>query len=74
MDKKELARQIFASVASEVAKVNEIWLEPEDPEGVKGWTRDTGYFRQEVHEQLKNVAEFAKNAADIFEGAREKNG
>lgn len=73
MNKEELARQIFTNVAIEVAKVNEIWHEPEDQEGVKGWRPDNGYYRDKVHEQLKNVAEFAKNAAEIFEAETKAN-
>lgn len=73
MDKQELARQIFTNVATEVAKVNEIWHEPEDQEGVKGWLPDNGYYRDEVHAKLKNVAEFARNAADIFEAETKAN-
>ena len=58
---------------TEVAKVNEIWHEPEDQEGVKGWLPDNGYYRDEVHAKLKNVAEFARNAADIFEAETKAN-
>ncbi len=74
MDRQELARDIYIKVAAEVAKANEIWHEPEDQEGVKGWRPDNGYYRDKVHKELRNVAEFAKNAAEIFESEVENNG